>query len=208
MEWSVGEVTRELRAQHFGHRGAVIWLTGLSGSGKSTLAVSLEKSLLQRGIGAYILDGDNVRYGLCADLDFSLADRAENIRRVGEVAKLMADAGLVVIGALISPLKAERDQIRQLCQNEGIPFAEVYVNAPLSVCEQRDPKNLYKKARAGQLNGFTGIDSPYESPSAPELELHTDLEPREASLAKLLELSLNVSDMDMPPLVGPFTPVI
>ena len=208
IEWSTGEVTHEIRAQHFGHRGAVVWLTGLSGSGKSTLAVALEKGLLQRGVGAYILDGDNIRYGLCADLDFSIGDRAENIRRVGEVAKLMADAGLVVIGALISPLKAERDQIRQICHNEGIPFAEVFVNAALDICEQRDPKSLYKKARAGELKNFTGIDSPYEPPLAPELELKTDAESKEESLGKLLELALTASSADTPQLTGPFTPVI
>jgi bifunctional enzyme CysN/CysC len=208
IEWSTGEVTHEIRAQHFGHRGAVIWLTGLSGSGKSTLAVELEKKLLQRGIGACILDGDNIRYGLCSDLDFSPEDRIENIRRVGEVSKLMADAGLVVISALISPFKAERDQVRQICGNEGIPFAEVFVNAPLEVCEQRDPKKLYQKARAGKLPKFTGIDSPYESPLAPELELKTDKESREESLGKLLELTLTASSSDTPPLTGPFTPVI
>ncbi|MDR1191178.1 MAG: adenylyl-sulfate kinase [Verrucomicrobiales bacterium] len=208
LEWSGGEVTHELRAQHHGHRGAVLWLTGLSGSGKSTLAVALEKSLLQRGRAAYILDGDNIRYGLCADLDFSLADRAENIRRVGEVAKLMADAGLIVISALISPLQAERDHIRQQCHNEGLPFAEIYINAPLAVCEQRDPKNLYRKARAGHLKDFTGLDSPYDPPPAPELELPTDREPKETSLAKLLDLALTISASDTPPLTGPFTPVI
>jgi bifunctional enzyme CysN/CysC len=205
IEWSSGEVTQEIRAQHFGHRGAVIWLTGLSGSGKSTLSVQLEKNLLQRGIGAYILDGDNVRHGLCSDLGFSPEEREENIRRVGEVAKLMADAGLVVVSALISPFKADRDQVRQICNNEGIPFAEVFVNAPLEICEQRDPKSLYKKARAGQLPKFTGIDSPYEAPQKPELELNTDKESREESLAKLLQLTLTASSTDTSPLTGPFT---
>lgn len=184
--WSVNDVTRELRVDHFGHRGAVVWLTGLSGSGKSTLAVALESALFRRGVGAFILDGDNLRHGLCADLGFSEADRTENIRRGGEVARLMAEAGLVVISALISPFAAERERVRTLCSAAGVPFLEVFVNAPLSVCEERDPKNLYKKARLGEIKSFTGIDSPYEPPTSPDLELRTDKQSRDECLEILL----------------------
>ena len=205
--WTSGEVNRELRAEHFGHRGAVVWLTGLSGSGKSTLAELLESNLLRRGVGSFILDGDNLRHGLCSDLGFSEEDRVENIRRAGEMARLMADAGLVVISALISPFKENRELVRRICHNAGIPFIEVYVNAPLEVCEKRDPKNLYKKARAGDIKNFTGIDSPYEAPESPDLELKTSKESKEESLGKLLELALKISHRDGA-LLGPFSPEI
>ena len=187
LSWTTGEVTRETRIQHFGHRGAVVWLTGLSGAGKSTLAVGLEQALFQRGVAAFILDGDNLRHGLCGDLGFSSEDRTENIRRAGEAAKLMAEAGLVVVSALISPFASERDKVRSICDSAGIPFSEIYVNAPLATCEQRDPKHLYKKARAGEIKGFTGIDSPYEPPSKPELEVRTGEQSIEESLTILLE---------------------
>jgi bifunctional enzyme CysN/CysC len=154
------------------------------------MAVALEAELLRRGIGAFILDGDNLRHGLCADLAFKAEDRAENIRRAGEVAKLMAEAGLVVITALISPYAKERQKVREICRGGAIPFAEVFVNAPLEVCEERDPKDLYKKARSGEIKGFTGIDSPYEAPTAPELELRTDKEPREQSLSRLVDMAV------------------
>ncbi|MDE1171081.1 MAG: adenylyl-sulfate kinase [Verrucomicrobium sp.] len=184
--WTEGEVTPEARRLHFGHRGAVLWLTGLSGSGKSTLASRLERALFREGIGAFVLDGDNLRHGLASDLGFSEEDRAENIRRAGEVAKLMAEAGLVVVVSLISPFRTERQKVRHLCHEAGIPFAEVYVNAPLEACEARDPKGLYKKARAGQIPNFTGIDSPYEPPAEPELELKTaELSPEDALRALL-----------------------
>lgn len=184
--WSEGDVTRETRIQHFGHRGAVIWLTGLSGSGKSTLSIALEKALFQRGIASYTLDGDNLRHGLCSDLGFSDKDRHENIRRTGETARLMAEAGLVVITALISPFQKDRQKVREICHEAGIPFSEVYINTPLEICEQRDPKNLYKKARAGEIKGFTGIDAPYEAPTQPTLEIKTDKMSVEESLAELL----------------------
>lgn len=184
--WSEGEITRETRIQHFGHRGAVIWLTGLSGSGKSTLSIALEKALFQRGVASFTLDGDNLRHGLCSDLGFSDEDRHENIRRTGETARLMAEAGLVVITALISPFRKDRQKVREICHEAGIPFSEIYINTPLAICEQRDPKNLYKKARAGEIKGFTGIDAPYEAPEKPNLEIKTEKLSIEESLAELL----------------------
>ncbi len=184
--WVSGDVTRETRTKHFGHRGAVIWLTGLSGSGKSTIAVALERALFAKSVAAFILDGDNLRHGLCSDLGFSSEDRSENIRRAGEAAALMADAGLVVISALISPNRTDRRRVREICDGNGIPFLEVYVNAPLEVCEQRDPKQLYKRARSGEIKGFTGIDSPYEAPESPDLELRTDQMSVEESLEAVL----------------------
>jgi adenylylsulfate kinase len=162
------------------HKGAVIWLTGLSGSGKSSVANSIEQKLGADGHGnggvrSYLLDGDNLRHGLCADLGFSVEDRTENVRRCGEVAKVMADAGIVTLTALISPYKRDRNQVRKSVQQiDGVPFIEVYVKASLQTCEQRDPKGLYKMAREGKIKQFTGIDDPYEEPDAPELVLDAD----------------------------------
>lgn len=167
--WHDHPVTRESREQQHGHQGVVLWFTGLSGSGKSTVAGALEQALHRIGVSTYLLDGDNVRHGLCRDLGFSDDDRKENIRRVGEVAKLMVDAGLVVLTAFISPHRAERQMVRDLL-GKG-QFVEVFVDTPLSVCESRDPKGLYKKARAGELRNFTGIDSVYEAPEQPEIQL-------------------------------------
>ncbi|MBA0218333.1 adenylyl-sulfate kinase [Pectobacterium brasiliense] len=167
--WHAHDVTRESREKLHGHQGVVIWFTGLSGSGKSTLAGALEQVLHQRGVSTYLLDGDNVRHGLCRDLGFTDDDRRENIRRVGEVAKLMVDAGLVVLTAFISPHRAERKMVQDLL-GEG-QFIEVFVDTPLATCEARDPKGLYKKARAGELRNFTGIDSAYEAPEAPDSHL-------------------------------------
>jgi adenylylsulfate kinase len=167
--WHDHAVAREDRERQHGHRGVVVWFTGLSGSGKSTLAGALEQSLFARGVSTYLLDGDNVRHGLCRDLGFSDDDRRENIRRVGEVARLMVDAGLVVLTAFISPHRAERQMVRELL-DQG-QFLEVFVDTPLSICEARDPKGLYKKARAGELRNFTGIDAIYEAPEQPELHL-------------------------------------
>ncbi|WP_288444509.1 adenylyl-sulfate kinase [uncultured Pantoea sp.] len=167
--WHDHPVTRAEREQQHGHRGVVLWFTGLSGSGKSTVAGALEQALHRLGVSTYLLDGDNVRHGLCRDLGFSDDDRKENIRRVGEVAKLMVDAGLVVLTAFISPHRAERQMVRDLL-GDG-QFIEVFVDTPLAVCEARDPKGLYKKARAGELRNFTGIDSVYEVPDAPEIQL-------------------------------------
>ncbi|ERK12500.1 MAG: adenylyl-sulfate kinase [Pantoea sp.] len=167
--WHDHPVTRAEREQQHGHQGVVLWFTGLSGSGKSTVAGALEQALHRLGVSTYLLDGDNVRHGLCRDLGFSDDDRKENIRRVGEVAKLMVDAGLVVLTAFISPHRAERQMVRDLLADGQ--FVEVFVDTPLSVCEARDPKGLYKKARAGELRNFTGIDSVYEAPEAPEIHL-------------------------------------
>ncbi|NDL61199.1 adenylyl-sulfate kinase [Acerihabitans arboris] len=167
--WHQHPVTREDRERLHRHQGAVVWFTGLSGSGKSTLAGALEQALHPLGISTYLLDGDNVRHGLCQDLGFSDEDRRENIRRVGEVARLMVDAGLVVLTAFISPHRAERRMVRDLLP-EG-RFIEVYVDTPLAMCEARDPKGLYKKARAGNLPHFTGIDSVYEAPQRAEVHL-------------------------------------
>ncbi len=172
--WHEGTVTHQERQKNLGQKGATIWFTGLSGSGKSTIAVAVEQVLLQNDKHAYVLDGDNVRHGLNKNLGFSPEDRTENIRRIGEVSKLFADAGILSITSFISPYKADRDAVRALHAEAGIPFFEVYVSLPLEVAEERDPKGLYKKARAGELKGFTGIDDPYEAPEAPELELRTD----------------------------------
>lgn len=160
-------VSKKMRTDRNSHRPALIWLTGLSGSGKSSLAAALEFELFSRGFHTYSLDGDNVRHGLCRDLGFSVRDRDENIRRVGEVAALMVDAGLIVIASFISPFRRERQIVREML--EPGEFFEVYLSAPLQICEQRDPKGLYQKARAGEIGNFTGISSPYEPPVAPEV---------------------------------------
>lgn len=170
--WTRGKVGAEQRAKRTGHPGCILWLTGLSASGKSTIATELERQLCGAGRFAYLLDGDNVRHGLCSDLGFSPEARKENIRRVGEVAKLFADAGLICITAFISPYRSDRELVRAIVPQGK--FLEVYVNAPLAVCEQRDPKGLYAKARTGQIKEFTGISSPYEPPLKPEIEVRTN----------------------------------
>ncbi len=185
--WSESQVTRVARARRNGHKGAVVWLTGLSGSGKSTVAHALEQELFTRGYHAYVLDGDNIRYGLNANLGFSPEDRLENIRRVGEVARLMADSGTVTVTAFISPYRADRRRAREIALEGGCEFVEVYVNASLAVCEQRDPKNLYKKARAGQIKQFTGIDAPYEAPEDPEIIVPTDRQTIGESVSAILD---------------------
>jgi adenylyl-sulfate kinase len=184
-----GTVTREARWAATGTRGATVWLTGLSGSGKSTIGVALEELLVSRGIPAYMLDGDNLRHGLNGDLGFSEADRAENVRRAGEVACLFADAGMIAIVPLISPYVADRERVRQRHDAGGLRFVEVFVDTPLEECERRDPKGLYKKARAGELPHFTGIDDPYEPPPAPELHLRPGPTPASAAatIADLLD---------------------
>lgn len=179
--WHSHEVDKAYRAQLKNQRPAVLWFTGLSGAGKSTIAGALESRLAQLGYHTYLLDGDNVRHGLCGDLGFSEQDRRENIRRIGELAKLMADAGLIVLTAFISPHREERQLVRDLFSSDE--FLEVYVNTQLSICEQRDPKGLYKKARAGEIRHFTGIDSVYEAPLAAEI----DLPAGEASVAALVD---------------------
>jgi adenylylsulfate kinase len=171
--WHEGEVTRAERHANLAQKGCTIWMTGLSASGKSTVAVALEQVLIQRGKTAYRLDGDNIRMGLNKNLGFSAEDRAENIRRIGEVAKLFADAGIITITSFISPYRADRDNVRALHDAAKIPFLEVHVDIDIAEAEKRDPKGLYKKARAGQIKGFTGIDDPYEAPNKPELVLNT-----------------------------------
>ncbi len=170
--WHASQVTRAHREKLLDQRGALLWLTGLSGSGKSTVAFRVEHALIERGCVAYVLDGDNVRHGLNSNLGFSADDRAENIRRIGEVGKLFVDAGLITLSSFVSPYRADRDQVRALLAEDQ--FFEIYVNTPLEICEQRDPKGLYKRARAGEIPNFTGISDPYEEPHAPELELKTD----------------------------------
>ena len=185
--WSEGKITAQARGAQHGHRGAVIWLTGLSGSGKSTIAQALERELFVRAMHPYILDGDNIRHGLNSNLGFSPEDRVENIRRVSEVAKLMADAGNVVITAFISPYRADRQRARAIAMEGSAEFIEVFVDAPLAVCEERDPKNLYKKARAGEIREFTGIDAPYEAPVDPDIVVRTHQQSVEESVATILE---------------------
>ena len=182
-------VTRESRAELLLHGGLILWLTGLSGSGKSTFATRLQYQLHLRGMAAVILDGDNLRHGLCSNLSFSPEDRSENIRRIGEVAKLMAEAGLIAICSLISPYRADRDRVREICRRDGIPFAEIFVNTPLAVCEERDPRGLYKRARAGEIKDFTGINAPYEAPDSPELEIRTAELSMEDCLSALMDLT-------------------
>ena len=184
--WHHGHVSADDRRKMLGHGGAILWLTGLSGSGKSTVARLAEKKLVERGVLAYVLDGDNVRHGLNADLGFGDKDRTENIRRIAEVAKLMADAGVVVLTAFISPFRADRARARSIAI-EGT-FFEVHVATPLEECERRDPKGLYKKARAGEIADFTGLTSPYEAPESPELVIGADGASPEACAAQLIEL--------------------
>lgn len=174
LKWSSSYISRESRRKQFGHPGAILYFTGLSGSGKSTLAKSLEKYLHERSIATFVLDGDNLRHGLCADLSFSKEDRVENMRRVGEVAKLFAEAGLIVIVALIAPFRADRELLRASCLHDQIPFAEIFIDASLSTCKERDPHGLYAKAGTGSITHFTGITSPYEAPETPDLRLKTD----------------------------------
>ena len=169
--WHKASVDRAARADKRGHRSAILWFTGLSGSGKSTLANAVNAALFERGLATYVLDGDNVRHGLCKDLGFSDADREENIRRIGEVAKLFLDAGVIVLTAFVSPFRADRDKARDLVE-EG-DFFEIFCAADLDVCESRDPKGLYAKARSGAIKEFTGISSPYEAPDTPELKIDT-----------------------------------
>jgi len=184
--WHEGHVGREDRQKLLGQKGATIWFTGLSGCGKSTIAFTVEHALMDRGRLAYVLDGDNIRHGLNKNLGFSATDREENIRRIGEVTKLFADAGLFSLTSFISPYRKDRDQARKIHQDAGVPFIEVFVDVPIAVCETRDPKGLYKKARAalaaGKGMGFTGVDDPYEPPLKPELVIHNDqLSPQEAA---------------------------
>lgn len=182
--WHPGNVTRDDREKITGHKGCTVWFTGLSGSGKSTIAVAVEKALWDRGVSSYILDGDNIRHGLNADLGFSPEDRTENIRRIGEVAKLFTDAGVVNLTAFISPYRADRDRVRGI-MGPG-DFVEAFVDCPIEECERRDVKGLYAKARAGKIPEFTGISAPYEEPLRPEILLPTGELSEEQSVAKVL----------------------
>lgn len=184
--WHEGHVTRQEREKLLRQKGCTIWFTGLSGSGKSTLAYTVEHALVQRGHLAYVLDGDNIRHGLNKNLGFSAEDREENIRRISEVAKLFADAGIITMTSFISPYRKDRDNARRLHEQAGLPFVEVYLATPIEVCEQRDPKGLYKKARAGEIKQFTGVDDPYEPPLHPELVFNAaEVSPQQAA-AELL----------------------
>jgi adenylylsulfate kinase len=185
--WHEASVTREARARQRRHRSAILWFTGLSGAGKSTLANAVNVELFNRGLATYVLDGDNVRHGLCKDLAFSDDDRVENIRRIGEVAKLFLDAGVITLTAFVSPFRSDRERARALVERGD--FIEIHCAADLAVCEQRDPKGLYRKARAGEIKDFTGISSPYEAPEAPELRVDTggNLEENVAQVIRYLE---------------------
>ena len=183
--WHEASVDRQARASQRGHSSSILWFTGLSGSGKSTLANAVNAALFERGLATYVLDGDNIRHGLCNDLGFSDADREENIRRIGEVAKLFLDAGVIVLTAFVSPFQADRDKARALV-SEG-DFFEIHYAADLDVCESRDPKGLYAKARAGQIKEFTGISSPYEAPEKPELKVDTGNQDLTASVNLIID---------------------
>ncbi|MEM7680916.1 MAG: adenylyl-sulfate kinase [Planctomycetota bacterium] len=190
LTWHHGDVTADHRAQALGQRGATLWFTGLSGSGKSTVAVALEQALHQRGQHAYRLDGDNVRLGLCANLSFSPEDRDENIRRIGEVAKLFADAGLICLCSFVSPYRDARQRVRDTHQEADppLPFFEVYIDVPVEVAEARDPKGLYQKAREGKIADFTGVSAPFEAPQQPELRLPTHERTLDQSVQQLLKM--------------------
>ena len=188
VHWHGGEVNRPERAQLLGHGSATLWFTGLSGSGKSTIAVALEQALYQRGVLVYRLDGDNIRLGINKNLGFSAEDRAENIRRVGEVSKLFVDGGVIVLSSFISPYLMDRQIVRELHEADCMPFIEVFVDCSLEAAEERDPKGLYKRARAGEIKNFTGIDDPYEAPETPEVHLHTDQQSLEEEVEHLLAM--------------------
>jgi adenylylsulfate kinase len=186
VHWHEGDITREHRSNLLGHKGATLWFTGLSGSGKSTIAVELEGTLSEMGILSYRLDGDNVRLGINKNLGFTAEDRTENIRRIGEIAKLFVDTGVVALSSFISPYADDRDQVRALHEAAGMDFIEIHVDCSLEAAESRDPKGLYKKARAGEIKNFTGIDDPYEAPRAPEIHLHSDKQSLEEEVNQIL----------------------
>jgi adenylylsulfate kinase len=188
VHWHDGEVSREDRNALLNQKGATLWFTGLSGSGKSTVAVALEKALMEKGHLCYRLDGDNIRLGINKNLGFSAEDRTENIRRIGEISKLFVDTGVIVLSSFVSPYRAARDIVRELHVAGDMDFIEVHVDVPLAVAEERDPKGLYKKARAGEIKNFTGIDDPYEAPLKPELVLNSHEQSLEEEVAVLLEM--------------------
>lgn len=187
VHWHDGEISRSDRSRMMQQKGATLWFTGLSGSGKSTVAVALEEALFERGHLCYRLDGDNIRLGINKNLGFSAEDRTENIRRIGEIAKLFVDASVIALTSFISPYRDDRNQVRALHAESDMPFIEVFVDCALEEAEKRDPKGLYKKARAGEIKNFTGIDDPYEAPSNPEIHLHTD----QMTLAEEVEILIN-----------------
>jgi len=187
--WHHATVTRQRRNELNNHKSVVLWFTGLSGSGKSTLAHAVEEELHQIGCRTIVLDGDNVRHGLCKDLDFSDESRKENIRRIGEVAKLFIESGVITLTAFISPFKEERDKVRKLLANQDL--IEIYVKCSISVCEARDVKGMYKKAKANEIKDFTGISSPYEAPESPDLIVDTDQETLDESVDKVLGVLIN-----------------
>ncbi|MEE4190456.1 MAG: adenylyl-sulfate kinase [Halieaceae bacterium] len=188
VHWHEGDITRAHREKLVGHKGATLWFTGLSGSGKSTVAVELEGTLHEMGILSYRLDGDNVRMGINKNLGFSAEDRTENIRRIGEVAKLFVDAGVISLSSFISPYRADRDAVRALHEAAGMEFIEIFVDCSLEAAEARDPKGLYKKARAGEIKNFTGIDDPYEAPDKPEIHLHSDKQSLQEEVDQILSV--------------------
>ncbi|MDO8264153.1 MAG: adenylyl-sulfate kinase [Gallionella sp.] len=182
--WHHATVTRTRREAQNGHRGAIVWFTGLSGAGKSTLAHAVEEELHQHGCRTFVLDGDNVRHGLCGDLGFSAQDRIENIRRIGEMAKLFMEAGMIVLTAFISPYRADRERVRGMVEHGD--FIEIFCDSPIEICESRDVKGMYKKARAGQIAEFTGISSPYEAPENPELTVNTGVAELDACVRQVI----------------------
>ena len=187
VHWHDGEISRDDRDRLMKQRGATLWFTGLSGSGKSTIAVALEEALFERGHLSYRLDGDNIRLGINKNLGFSAEDRTENIRRIGEIAKLFVDSSVIALTSFISPYREDRDKVRALHEEAGMPFIEVFVDCSLDEAEKRDPKGLYKKARAGEIKNFTGIDDPYEAPENAEIHLHTDQMTLQEEVDLLLE---------------------
>lgn len=188
VHWHEGDITRGHREKLMGNKGATLWFTGLSGSGKSTVAVELEGTLHEMGVLSYRLDGDNVRMGINKNLGFSAEDRTENIRRIGEVSKLFVDSGVISLSSFISPYRDDRDQVRALHDAAGMDFIEIYVDCSLEAAESRDPKGLYKKARAGEIKNFTGIDDPYEAPDKPEIHLHSDQQSLQEEVSQILDV--------------------
>jgi adenylylsulfate kinase len=192
--WHFSHVGRESRQSLLRQKGATLWFTGLSASGKSTVAFTFEHLLMEKGYLAYVLDGDNIRHGLNQNLGFSAEDRAENIRRIGEVARLFADASVITMTSFISPYRLDRRKVRDMHEEADLPFLEVYMDTPIAVCEERDPKGLYKRARAGEIKMFTGIDDPYEPPESPEIVLRTgDMDPPACArhiFERLLEMGI------------------
>ena len=198
--WHHATVTRARRETQNGHRGDIVWFTGLSGSGKSTLAHAVEEYLYQHGCRTFVLDGDNVRHGLCGDLGFSTKDRQENIRRIGEVSKLFMEAGIIVLTAFISPYRADREHVRGMAQHGD--FIEIFCDTPIDICESRDVKGLYKKARAGQILEFTGISSPYQAPENPELSLNTGTGSLELCVQQVIDEIASRGVYAAPPVPG------